>query len=119
MSMWVPNSEWVHKNWWLEGENEIPHIPFFDFLTILAFLEGCETNFTKQKSLNSKNPCGFIIPTLKVRVTNPQGFFDLNNFLLSKADFAVVEAAKSALLNKICSNQKILADLLLKLLKLE
>ena len=32
---------------------------------------------------------------------------------------AEVEAAKTALQNKRCSNQKILADLLLKLLKLE
>ena len=32
---------------------------------------------------------------------------------------AVVEAAKTALQNKSCANQKILADLLLKLLKLE
>ena len=31
----------------LEGENEIPHIPKLDFLTILAPLDGCETNFTK------------------------------------------------------------------------
>ena len=31
-----------------------------------------------------KNPCGFIIPTLKVRVTNPRGFFDLSNFYLVK-----------------------------------
>ena len=31
----------------LEGENEIPHIPVFDFSTILGPLDGCETNFTK------------------------------------------------------------------------
>ena len=31
----------------LEGENEIPHIAFLDFLTILGPLDGCETNFTK------------------------------------------------------------------------
>ena len=30
--MWVPNSESGHKMWSLEGENEIPQIPFFDFL---------------------------------------------------------------------------------------
>ena len=47
MSMWVPNSERVHKNWQLEGENELPHIAFLDFLMILGPLDGCETNFTK------------------------------------------------------------------------
>ena len=30
--MWVPNSERGPKMQSLEGENEIPHIPFFDFL---------------------------------------------------------------------------------------
>ena len=45
--MWVPNSERGHKMPSLEGENEIPHIPFFYFLTILAPLDDCETNFTK------------------------------------------------------------------------
>ena len=44
---WVPNSERGHKMLSPEGENEIPHIAFLDFLTILALLEGCETNFTK------------------------------------------------------------------------
>ncbi len=47
MSMWVPNSERVHKNWQPEGENEIPHIALLDFLMILALVEGCETNITK------------------------------------------------------------------------
>ena len=32
MGMWVPNSEQGHKIQSLEGENEIPHNPFFDFL---------------------------------------------------------------------------------------
>jgi len=32
MGMWVPNSFAGHKMWSLEGENEIPHIPLFDFL---------------------------------------------------------------------------------------
>ena len=36
--MWVPNSERGHKKWFLEGENEIPHIPKVDFLTIFDFL---------------------------------------------------------------------------------
>ena len=34
--------------------------------------------------LKSKNPCGFVIPALKVSVTNPRGFFDLSNFYLIK-----------------------------------
>ena len=36
--MWVPNSERGHKMLSLEGENEIPHIPKLDFLTIFDFL---------------------------------------------------------------------------------
>ena len=32
--------------------------------------------------LKWKNPCGFVIPTLKVSVTNPRGFFDWRNFYL-------------------------------------
>ena len=31
LGMWVPNSERGHKIPSLEGENEIPHIPVFDF----------------------------------------------------------------------------------------
>ena len=38
MSMWVPNSERGPKILSLEGENEIPHIPFLDFLTKNGFL---------------------------------------------------------------------------------
>ena len=45
--MWVPNSERGLKMLSLRGENEIPHIPKLDFSTILAQLNGCETNFTK------------------------------------------------------------------------
>ena len=37
MGMWVPNSESGHKMWSLEGENEIPQIPFFDFLAKTCF----------------------------------------------------------------------------------
>ena len=33
--MWRPNSERGHKIRSLEGENEIPHIPIFDFLNNL------------------------------------------------------------------------------------
>ena len=40
--------------------------------------------FLLKKLLKSKNPRGFVIPTLKVRVTNPRGFFDLSNFYLVK-----------------------------------
>ena len=65
--MWVPNSERGHKMLSLEGENEIPHIPKLDFLTILA-------------------PSDNVKPTL---------------------------------LNKSCSNQKILATLLFQLFELE
>ena len=36
--MWVPNSKRGHKIRSLEGENEIPHIPKLDFLTIFDFL---------------------------------------------------------------------------------
>ena len=74
MSMLVSSSEWVHKNGWLEGENEIPHIQFLDFLTSLDLLEGCETNFTNEKC-SSKNPWEFVIPTLKVGATKFQEFF--------------------------------------------
>ena len=45
--MWVPNSERGLKMLSLRGENEIPHIPKLDFLTILAPLDGSKTNFTK------------------------------------------------------------------------
>ena len=47
--------------------------------------------------------------------------FLLEELLFSKVGFKalVVEVVKPTLLNKSCSNQKILADLLLKLLKLE
>ena len=45
--MWVTNSERGHKMLSLEVENEIPHIPKLDFLTILAPLHDYETNFTK------------------------------------------------------------------------
>ena len=38
--MWLPNSERGHKMLSLEGENEIPHIPKLDFLTILALHRG-------------------------------------------------------------------------------
>ena len=34
--------------------------------------------------LKSKNLCGFVIPTLKVSVTNSQGFFDLSYFYFIK-----------------------------------
>ena len=37
MGMWVPNSESGHKMWSLEGENEIPQIPFFDFFAKTCF----------------------------------------------------------------------------------
>ena len=37
MGMWVPNSEKGPKMPSLEGENEIPHIPFFDFLAKTCF----------------------------------------------------------------------------------
>ena len=43
--MWVPNSERGHKMLSLEVENEIPHIPKLDFLTILAPLDAWKTNF--------------------------------------------------------------------------
>ena len=45
--MWVLNSEWGHKIRSLEVENEIPHIPIFDFLMILGPFDGCDNNFTK------------------------------------------------------------------------
>ena len=34
---------------------------------------------------NQKNPCGFVIPVLKVSVTNPQGFF-IQQILANKAE---------------------------------
>ena len=53
--MWVPNSERGHKMPSLEGENEIPHIPKLDFLTILAPLHDYETKPTLQnKSCSNK-----------------------------------------------------------------
>ena len=36
--LWVPNSERGHKMQSLEGENEIPHIAFLDFLAKMSFL---------------------------------------------------------------------------------
>ena len=47
-------------------------------------VRGSEINFIIQKLLESKNPRGFIIPVLKVSVTNPQGFFHLSNFYIIK-----------------------------------
>ena len=35
--LWVPNSERGHKMQSLEGENEIPHIAFLDFLAKMSF----------------------------------------------------------------------------------
>ena len=43
--MWVPNSERGRKMPSLQGENEIPYIPFFEFLTILALLDDKRPNF--------------------------------------------------------------------------
>ena len=37
MGMWVPNSESGHNMCSLEGENEIPQIPIFDFLAKTCF----------------------------------------------------------------------------------
>ena len=47
-------------------------------------VRGSEINFIIQKLLESKNPCEFIIPVLKVSVTNLRRFFDLSNFYIIK-----------------------------------
>ena len=52
------------------------------------------------------------------KVTDLPSVFHLTSIWSCKAA-SKLEAVKSTLLNKSCSNQKILADLLLKLLKLE
>ena len=47
-------------------------------------VRGSEINFINKKLLESKNPRGFVTSTFKTGITNPQGFFDLSNFLLIK-----------------------------------
>ena len=64
--MRVPNSESGHKMPSLEGENEIPHIPVFDFLTILAPYMTWEPTLLNKICLSKKNTLGFVIPTSKV-----------------------------------------------------
>ena len=54
------------------------------FQRILAPLDSWETNFTKQKLLESENRREFVILTLKVGVTNLQAFFYLSNFYVVK-----------------------------------
>ena len=52
--------------------------------------EAPKINFIISKLLKSKNPPGFVIPVLKVSVTNPRGFFDLIwsfKLLFNRVDF--------------------------------
>ena len=49
-------------------------------------VRGSEINFINKKLLESKNPRGFVIPVLKVEVTNPQGFF-FEQLLFNKVGF--------------------------------
>ena len=72
-------------------------------------VRGSEINFIIQKLLESKNPCGFIIPVLKVSVTNPQRFFHLSNFYIIKL---ILEPLTLRLLccSRLRSKQKCLVD---------
>ena len=70
---------------------------------------GSETNFVIQKLFKSKNPCGFVIPTLKVSVTNPQGFFDLSNFYITKL-ISEPPTLRPPCSSRLRSNEKRLVD---------
>ena len=52
-------------------------------------VRGSEINFINKKLLKSKNPRGFVIPVLKVEVTNPRGFFDSSNFFIINKQLAL------------------------------
>ena len=74
------NRFWPKSNW------STKHFLFDLNLELHSGLKvrGSEINFINKKLLKSKNPRGFVIPVLKVEVTNPRGFFDSSNFLLIK-----------------------------------
>ena len=75
-------------------------------------VRGSEINFIIQKLLESKNPCRFIIPVLKVSVTNPQGFFHLSNFYIIKL-ISEPLTLRPLCCSRLRSNKKCLVDQLL------
>ena len=102
------NRFWPKSNW------STKHFLFDLNLELHSGLKvrGSEINFINKKLLKSKNPRGFVIPVLKVEVTNPRGFFDSSNFLLIKL------ISDPLTLRPLCSsrfrlNKKCLADQLL------
>ena len=102
------NRFWPKSNW------STKHFLFYLNLELHSGLKvrGSEINFINKKLLKSKNPRGFVIPVLKVEVTNPRGFFDSSNFLLIKL------ISDPLTLRPLCSsrfrlNKKCLADQLL------
>ena len=102
-------------NWfWPKSNWSTKHFLFDLNLELHSGLKvrGSEINFINKKLLKSKNPRGFVIPVLKVEVTNPRGFFDSSNFLLIKL------ISDPLTLRPLCSsrfrlNKKCLADQLL------